>query len=301
MLTLIPGLPDLDLVLLDASMPGMENFAGLRRLVENVPDAPVVVTSPSESSTQIVAAIRGGARGYFSPSTKACVIRHALQLVLSGEIYVPACALRLDHGKGMLRPEGLVAWMGNAGGKLTPRQCEIVAMLGEGKSNKEIAREAKVLEGTIKLHVRGILRKLGVRNRTEAVLAAARGGYLSNGALGTEAPLSERTAADAGHKISKSGERKRYVLKKVVRLCVGWCFLSASFELCVKPLPERDHIKWGIITTGGVLVCNKALSPSTCRSARQYPASSSSVNGTGWTTRLPVVGDQLERKSGLLT
>ena len=106
MLTLIPGLPDLDLVLLDTSMPGMENFAGLRRLVEKLPDVPVVVTSPSESRTQIVAAIRSGARGYFSPSTKACVLQHALPLILSGEIYIPACALRLDHGNGMLRPKG---------------------------------------------------------------------------------------------------------------------------------------------------------------------------------------------------
>jgi DNA-binding NarL/FixJ family response regulator len=100
MLTLIPGLPDLDLVAVSASMPGMENFAGLRRLVEKLPDVPVVVTSPSERSTHIVAAIRGGARGYFSPSTKACVLRHALPLILLGEIYIPACALRLDHGNG---------------------------------------------------------------------------------------------------------------------------------------------------------------------------------------------------------
>ena len=183
MLTLIPGLPDLGLVLLDTSMPGMENFAGLRRLVEKLPDVPVVVTSPSESRTQIVAAIRSGARGYFSPSTKACVLQHALPLILLGEIYIPACALRLDHGNGMLRPKGLAPRMGDAGGKLTPRQCEILVMLGEGKSNKEIAREAKVLEGTIKLHVRGILRKLCVRNRTEAVLAAARTGYLPTGTL----------------------------------------------------------------------------------------------------------------------
>jgi DNA-binding NarL/FixJ family response regulator len=91
----------------------------------------------------------------------------------------------------MLRSEGLAQPMVDAGAKLTPRQCEIVAMLGEGKSNKEIAREADVLEGTIKLHVRGILRKLGVRNRTEAVLAAARGGYLSKGSFGIEAPISE--------------------------------------------------------------------------------------------------------------
>ena len=207
MLTLISGLPELSLVLLSASMPGMENFAGLRRLVEKLPDVPVVVTSPSESSTQIVAAIRSGARGYFLPSTKACVLRHALPLILLGEIYIPACALRLDHGNGKLQPEGLAPRMGDARGKLTPRQREIVVMLGEGKSNKEIAREAKVLEGTVKLHVGGILRKLGVKNRTEAVLAAVRGGYLSRGTFGVEAPMSRRTTAHADHKISKSRER----------------------------------------------------------------------------------------------
>ena len=93
MLTLIPGLLDLDLVLLDASMPGMENFAGLRRLVEKLPDVPIVVTSPSESSAQMVAAIRSGARGYFLPSTKACVLRHALPLILSGgNLYPGLCA-----------------------------------------------------------------------------------------------------------------------------------------------------------------------------------------------------------------
>jgi DNA-binding NarL/FixJ family response regulator len=271
MLTLIPGLPALDLVLLDASMPEMANFAGLRRLVEKLPDVPIVVTSPSENSAQIVDAIHSGARGYFLPSTTACVLRHALPLILLGEIYIPACALRLNHGNGMLRPEGLAPRMGDARGKLTLRQCEILVMLGEGKSNKEIAREAKVLEGTVKLHVRGILRKLGVRNRTEAVLAAARGGYLSRGTFGVEVPMSRPTTAHADHKISKSRERKRYVLKTIVRLCVGWCSLSSSFELCVRPLPERDHIKWGIITTGGVLVCNKALSPSTMSQRSAMP------------------------------
>jgi Bacterial regulatory proteins, luxR family len=78
-----------------------------------------------------------------------------------------------------------------------------MVMLGEGKSNKEIAREMRVLEGTVKLHVRGILHKLGVKNRAEAVLAAVRDGYLS----------------------------------------------------------EHDLNKWGIMTTGGVLVCKKALEP----------------------------------------
>jgi DNA-binding NarL/FixJ family response regulator len=260
MLTLIPGLPDLDLVALSASMPGMENFAGLRRVVEKLPNVPVVVTSPSESSTQIVAAIRSGARGYFSPSTKACVLQHALPLILLGEIYIPACALCLDHGNAMLRPEGLATRTGNAGGRLASRQHEIMVMLGEGKSNKEIAREMRVFEGTVKLH-RGILHKLGVKNRTEAVLAAARSGYLPKGTFGVEAPMSACITADADHKICKSPERKRYAFKTIVRLWAG--SLSTSFEPCVKPTPERDLIKWGIMTTDGVLVCKKALGPST--------------------------------------
>ena len=176
----IPELPDLDLVLLDASMLGMENFAGVGRTVEKLPNVPVVVTSSSESRAQIIAAVRNGARGYFSLSTKPRVLEHALPLILSGEYYIPACALRLGHEQVLLSPEGAPG-VRSGGNGLTLRQCEVVGMLAEGKSNKEIARELKVLEGTVKLHVKGILRKLGVRNRTEAVLAAARGGYLPSG------------------------------------------------------------------------------------------------------------------------
>ena len=177
-LTCISEVPDLDLVLLDTSMPGLEHFTGLRRAVEKLPDVPVVVTSPSESRAQIIAAIRNGARGYFPVSTKVSVIEHALPLVMLGEIYIPVCALRLDHGQAMLAPERLALRMWAVRSGFTPRQSEIMVMLLEGKSNKEIAREIKVLEGAVKLHVRVILRKLDVRNRTEAVLAAARSGYL---------------------------------------------------------------------------------------------------------------------------
>jgi DNA-binding NarL/FixJ family response regulator len=210
----IPDLPDLDLVFLDSSMPGMENFTGLRRTVEKLPDVPVVVTSPSESPTQIISAIRNGARGYFPLSTKAPVLQHALALILLGEIYIPASVLRLELGHAKLLPKGLAPLMGGRGSSLTTRQREIIIMLGEGKSNKEIAREIKVVEGTVKLHVRAILRKLGVRNRTEAVLAANRGGYLSKGTVGMDAPLSEHAIANTGHKVSKLSERKRYMLKR---------------------------------------------------------------------------------------
>jgi two-component system nitrate/nitrite response regulator NarL len=179
-LACILKVPDLDLVLLDASMPGMENFTGLRQTVERLPDVPVIVTSASESRAEIIAAIRSGARGYIPPSSKPRVLLHALQLVMSGEFYIPASALRSEKAGALRSSDGLALL---PSGGLTPRQCEITAMLAEGKSNKEIARALKVREGTVKLHVRGILRNLGVRNRTEAAFAAVRAGYLPKGAL----------------------------------------------------------------------------------------------------------------------
>jgi DNA-binding NarL/FixJ family response regulator len=185
-------LPDLDLVLLDASMPGMENFEGLRRVVENLRGVPVIVTSPSESHAQIIAAIRNGARGYIPPSSKSCVLQHALPLVMAGEFYIPASALRGEKA-GAFRP--LPMRRG-----LTQRQREVTIMLAKGKSNKEIARELKVLEGTVKLHVRGILRNLCVRNRTEAAIAAVRAGYLPRWTLSSGSPTSECAGGDADHR-----------------------------------------------------------------------------------------------------
>src|SRR5262245_59087894 len=185
----IEDLPDLDLVVLDAAMPGMENFAGLRRTVEKRPDVPVIITSSSESRAEIFAAIRNGARGYIPLSSRPCVLRHALPLIMSGEFYIPASALRTDGAHVLLpteKPSPPI--MPSAGDSLTPRQREITVMLADGKSNKEIARALNVFEGTVKLHVKGILRKLGVRNRTEAVLAAARAGYLPRVALRTDHP-----------------------------------------------------------------------------------------------------------------
>jgi two-component system, NarL family, nitrate/nitrite response regulator NarL len=199
----ISELPDLDLVLLDARMPGMENWSGLKRTVEKLPDVPVVVTSHNESYAHIVAAIHYGARGYFSLSTKPDVLEHALQLILSGEYYIPASALRLGHAHAMLARKGAAARMSTTDNGLTLRQREIIVMLAEGKSNKEIAREFEVLEGTVKLHVKGILRRLGVRNRAEAVAAAARSGYLLKGTF-TVKSSSENSAVIGDRDVSNA-------------------------------------------------------------------------------------------------
>jgi len=197
---------DLDLVLLDASMPGMESFAGLKQTVKKFRDVPVIVTSSSESRTQVFAAIRHGARGYVTATSKLHLLEYALPLVMAGEFYIPASALRGDMA-GALRAcdrDRLALQMPSAGLGLTPRQREITVMLAEGKSNKEIARALKVREGTVKLHVRGILRNLGVRNRTEAACAAVRAGYLPKGALSSGPSTSECAAGDPDHKESEA-------------------------------------------------------------------------------------------------
>jgi two-component system, NarL family, nitrate/nitrite response regulator NarL len=183
------GLLDLDLVLLDASMPGMESLAGLKRTAKKFREVPVILTSSSDSRAQVFAAIRNGAQGYVTASCKPHVLEHALPLVMAGEFYMPASALRGDKA-------GVLRTLPMTGHGLTPRQREITVMLAEGKSNKEIARELQVLETTVKLHVRGVFRNLGVRNRTEAALAAVRAGYLARGILSSGLSMSEYGAGD---------------------------------------------------------------------------------------------------------
>jgi two-component system, NarL family, nitrate/nitrite response regulator NarL len=197
----IADLPNLDLILLDTLMSGMENFAGLQRIVELVPDVPVIVTSPSEGRAEILRAISIGARGYFSLSTKPCVLQHALPLIMLGEIYFPVSVFR--RGRALVLPDVLAARISPAA--LTPRQSEIMGLLAEGKSNKEIARQLKVLEGTVKLHVKAVLRKLGVKNRTEAVLAAARAGYLSNGTFEEAEETAQLATLNAAQMTSRTG------------------------------------------------------------------------------------------------
>lgn len=196
-LTSILKSPDLDLVLLDVSMPGMENFDGLRRVVGHLRDIPVIVTSPSESPTEIIGAIRNGARGYVPASSKPGVLMHALPLVIAGGFYIPPSALSSERARALGASDQPALRTPNVENRLTQRQREITIMLAEGKSNKEIARELRVFEGTVKLHVRGILRILGVRNRTQAALAAALAGYLPNRTLSAAPPTSECVGGDA--------------------------------------------------------------------------------------------------------
>jgi len=202
----ISEVPDLDLLLLDTSMPGMEDIRALRPIAEKLPCVPIVVTSRTDSRAQVIAAISSGARAFIPVSATPFVLQHALPLIMSGEFYIPASALRAENQHALPATDALLSRTTRpAKNDLTLRQREVAAMLAAGKSNKEIARELKVFEGTVKLHVKGILRKLGVRNRTEAVLAAIRAGYLPITTLGIRAPAPECAAKHVDHGTSGFG------------------------------------------------------------------------------------------------
>jgi DNA-binding NarL/FixJ family response regulator len=168
-LALVGSRSDLDLVLLDLAMPGMDGLAGLRALRARGPAVPVVILSASEEPADVRRALDGGAMGFIPKSSTSSVMLSALRLVLSGGVYLPPAFLERNHGGKMPIAPSSVEALG-----LTSRQHDVLRLLGQGQSNKEIARVLGLAEGTVKLHISAILRVLGVHNRTGAVVAAAR-------------------------------------------------------------------------------------------------------------------------------
>lgn len=160
-----------DIILMDLHMPGWPGFDGILKVRELQPDTPVVVVSASDDVGNIRAAVTRGAAGYVPKTSSAKVMSAAIDLILSGGVYLPPKAI-LPPGpehKGHLRTtmdeEPVVA------GTLTPRQRDVLRCLRQGKSNKQIATELGLTEGTIKVHLTSIFRFLGVKNRTQAAMA----------------------------------------------------------------------------------------------------------------------------------
>lgn len=157
-----------DLLLLDLYMPGVEGFSGLVYLRSAFPELPIAVISAREDPTIMRMAIQHGALGFVPKSASIDLIREAIGRMLEGEVWAPIEALEeapLGAGPDRIVLEKLA--------KLTPQQIRVLAMLGEGMLNKQIAHELGISEATVKAHVSAILAKLGVDNRTQAVILAA--------------------------------------------------------------------------------------------------------------------------------
>ncbi len=169
--------PRPELLLVDSHLAGQWNFAGLIRLVGRLPSTPIVLLANEPDAHAAASAVEIGARGYVSKTTSEEMLRHALALAVSGEIYLPreSCSSRAGlnaapRGSRPLRPDSPLQ-------KLTHRQHEVLSHLAHGRSNKEIARCLGLLESTVKVHVKTILKKLAATNRTQAAMLAVEMGW----------------------------------------------------------------------------------------------------------------------------
>ena len=158
---------EVDLVLLDLHMPGVSGFAGLVYLCKRYPSVPVVIISANEDPVVIKRALEHGAAGFIPKSSSIDTITDAIAAVLMGEIWSPDTTVSNLPGNNVSEVE-----LAERMAQLTPQQFKVLMMMSQGLLNKQIAYELNVSEATIKAHVSAIMSKLGVSNRTQAVLAA---------------------------------------------------------------------------------------------------------------------------------
>lgn len=157
-----------DLVLLDLNLPGASGFSALLHVRAQYPSLPIIVVSAHEETSIIQRAIAHGAMGYIPKSAHPSHIGEAIRHVLEGEIWLPP---NLPNNLSFDPRAADETELAERIQSLTPQQFRVLMMVAEGLLNKQIAYELDVSEATIKAHVTAIFRKLGVQNRTQAVLA----------------------------------------------------------------------------------------------------------------------------------
>jgi len=159
---------EVDLILLDLTMPGISGFSGLIYLRAQYPAIPVVIVSASDDVGTISRSVDFGASGFIPKRFGVDTLRDAIPKIMDGDVWIPPdvdLSSVADPEMTRLRDRLLT---------LTPQQVRVLMMLSQGLLNKQIAYELGVSEATIKAHVSAILQKLGVESRTQAVIAAAK-------------------------------------------------------------------------------------------------------------------------------
>jgi len=154
-----------DLLLLDLNMPGSQDLFGLITIREKHPSIPVIIISASESQSVINRAIQYGASGFIPKSSSMKILHSAIDKVINGETWFPEELLN--------QPEQISDNEKSLAAKistLTPQQYRVLCYLREGQLNKQIAYSMSITEATVKAHITAIFKKLGVNNRTQAVI-----------------------------------------------------------------------------------------------------------------------------------
>lgn len=165
-----------DVVLLDMRLPGIDGLGVLRQLRHTGLEMPIVMLTTSSDERDLVEALRSGARGYLLKDMEPDDLVVALREIIAGKTVVAptltAVLAKVVQGDTPLPEEEKLSPFD----ELTPRETEILCLLAEGQSNKVIARNLGISDGTVKLHVKAILRKLGVHSRVEAAVIAVEHG-----------------------------------------------------------------------------------------------------------------------------
>lgn len=158
-----------DVVLLDLELPGMDGLAAIPALTAAHPDARVLILTAYDTDERVIGAIRSGAKGYLLKGAGLEEIARAIRTVYAGESYLePRIAGKVVAG--LAGPRRTTA--------LTRREREVLKMVADGRSNKQIGRALKITERTVKFHVTTIFNKLGAENRAQAVALASQRGLL---------------------------------------------------------------------------------------------------------------------------
>lgn len=172
LLELIKNNENISIILMDLFMPDTDGFAVLETICNAYSNIPVVVLSASENSNHMRKSIDIGASGYVPKSLSKEVMISALQLVLSGGVYIPPASLMETNTNDYMQDEGEKKELPN----LTGRQYDVLKLLIKGYTNKEIAKTLGLSEYTVKIHATAIFKALNVSNRTQAVIEAKKMG-----------------------------------------------------------------------------------------------------------------------------
>ena len=158
-------------IVLDIEMQDMPWFDALQEIRRTLPDTALIVVSASEDSRTIRSVMSAGAKGYIPKRSESKVFDNAFKLVFDGGTYVPPILINNPPINNLsTKSTGLKT--------LTNRQSQVLDLIAQGKSNKQIAYDMGVSESTVKLHINALLRSLHVSNRTQAVITAQKLGII---------------------------------------------------------------------------------------------------------------------------
>ncbi len=171
-----------DLIVTDLAMPGANWLDAIKHIHEQLPETPIIILSAVFDKEIVQKTIELGAAGYIPKTSSNAIIMSAVRLVLSGGAYIPPELLNNSLKNQYADLEQIDPEFENKDNKvsLTPRQIDVLKLIAKGCSNKIIAHELGLTEGTVKLHVTAILKILNVYNRTGAVVEATKKGIISD-------------------------------------------------------------------------------------------------------------------------